>query len=75
MHVALNKSLADLKALQATGDNDNSAEARKIIRLIAAAAPRIAQGIHGRTFAYSLNCCRTILKHVSNCHSLYKEAA
>lgn len=75
MNVALNKSLAELKSMQAKGDNDNSVEARKVIRLIAAAAPRIAQGIHGRTFAYSLNCCRAILKHVENCQSLYKEAA
>lgn len=75
MNVALDKSLAELKSLQAKGDNDNSAEARRVIRLIAAAAPRIAQGIHGRTFAYSLNCCRTILKHINNCQSLYKDAA
>jgi len=47
-------------------DHKYSDEGRQILRLIASSLPKITQGIHHRTFAFALNNCRTILKHIDH---------
>lgn len=81
-----NKNLPDLKALDDMlkgamnlmkfmnwGNSDPELEAaeRAVIRTIAYTAPRIAQGIHQRTFAHALNASRTIIKHVQHSIEAY----
>ena len=48
-------------------DDDSGDRARQrgeLLRTIAIMAPKIAQGIHGKAFAFALNSSRTILRHV-----------